>query len=100
MTTSTSTSITIRPATDADMPALQRLAQLDSRPVPAGDTLLGFVGADLRAAVQSDGTHAVADPFAPTAQLLELLHTRAAAGRNGPRRHRRGALASLVPRLA
>jgi hypothetical protein len=94
-----SSPITIRRATETDRAAIRRLAQLDSRPAPEGDALLAFAGTELRAALQADGARAVADPFAPTAELLELLHARAAYARNGMRQRRSGALRALLPRL-
>jgi hypothetical protein len=65
--------ITIRRSTEADRAAITRLAQLDDRPAPGGDALLGFVGGELRAAVSLNGGGAVADPFHRTADLVDLL---------------------------
>lgn len=81
--------ITIRPAGTADRGALARLAQLDSADVPAGEALLGFVDGELRAALPLDGGRPIADPFAPTLAVLELLsfqaeHRLAAARSHGP----------------
>ena len=59
-----------------------RLAALDDRPVPCGEALLAFVGADLRAAVSLDGGRIVADPFHLTQELVDLLHFRAEQERN------------------
>jgi len=69
--------ITIRYSTEADRPEIRRLAELDSRSVPGGDALLGFVDDELRAAVALDSGDAVADPFHPTAELVQLLRMRA-----------------------
>jgi hypothetical protein len=65
--------ITIRQSTDADLQEVARLAELDSRRRPVGDVLLAFVDDELRAAVDLDSGEAVADPFHPTAELVELL---------------------------
>jgi len=79
--------IMIRRSTPADRPAIARLAELDGREAPAGSTLLGFVAGELRAAVPLARGHALADPFHPTAELVELLRRRAGAQRDrGARR--------------
>jgi hypothetical protein len=65
--------ITIRQSTESDRVAIERLAQLDDRPAPGGDAVLGFVDGELRAAVSLNGGGSVADPFHPTADLVELL---------------------------
>jgi len=69
--------ITIRQSTEADRGEISRLAELDSRRALVGDTLLGFVDGELRAAVVLDSGDAVADPFHPTADLVELLRVSA-----------------------
>jgi hypothetical protein len=70
--------IAIRQALPGDGPALSRLAALDSAPVPFGDVLLAEVDGSLRAALHVASGTAVADPFAPTAELVELLRLHAA----------------------
>ena len=57
-TTTTDTSITIRLATDEDMLALRRLAQLDGARLPEGELLLAEADGEIRAALRS--------PTAPT----------------------------------
>jgi hypothetical protein len=69
--------ITIRSARDADAVALHRLAVLDSSHVPAGALLVAEVGGDLVAAASDHGV--IADPFRPTADVVDLLRLRAAA---------------------
>lgn len=69
--------ITIRSARHADAAALHRLAALDSAKVPAGDLLVAEVGGDLVAAASEHGV--IADPFRPTADVVELLELRARA---------------------
>jgi hypothetical protein len=76
--------IEIRPAHSDDERALTRLGQLDSARVPPAPLLLAFVGGELRAAISLATGAAIADPFALTARLVELLRTQAA-----PRRKRR-----------
>lgn len=73
--------ITIRRAQDSDTEALRRLAALDSARVPAGDVLVAEVDGELRAALGVRGRHVVADPFHPSAGLVELLSARAASVR-------------------
>jgi hypothetical protein len=80
-------SILIRPATSADARAIERLAQLDSSPVPTGELLVAEVGGELRAALRVDGHAVIADPFRPTAGIVDLLAARA-EHLQGPRRHR------------
>ena len=72
-------SVTIRRAEAADALAIRRVAELDSRPVPAGELLVAEVDGELRAAVALDGDAAIADPFFPTADAVALLRTRARA---------------------
>jgi hypothetical protein len=83
--------ITIRHAYADDELALTRLAALDSAPaIPQQPMLLAEVDGELRAAVSlHDGT-AIADPFFPTADLLDLLrvHGRAINGRSRRRARR------------
>ena len=69
--------ITIRNSTEADRAAIARLAALDSREAPAGEAMLAFVDDELRAAVGLGSGKAVADPFHPTAELVELLRVSA-----------------------
>jgi hypothetical protein len=70
-------SITIRSASAADAAELTRLAQRDSAVVPDGEILVAEADGALRAAVAIDSGLAIADPFHRTADLVELLRTRA-----------------------
>ncbi len=81
------TALTIRPAFPDDREALERLAQLDSSPVPDGALLLAEVDGAIVAALSIEGGIAIADPFRPTAALVALLAQRAAQLR-APRRRR------------
>ncbi|MDQ6606182.1 MAG: hypothetical protein M3Z06_06490 [Actinomycetota bacterium] len=81
--------ITIRLAYADDGFALIRLAALDSAAaVPPAPLLLAEVDGEARAAVSLRDGASVADPFTPTAEILELLHRRAEHLR-GPARPRR-----------
>jgi hypothetical protein len=69
--------VVIRAARGSDGPALRRLAELDSREVPAGDVLLAETDDEVVAAVSlATGAH-IADPFRPTADVVDLLEYRA-----------------------
>jgi hypothetical protein len=69
--------VIIREATDADREALVRIAQRDSKLVPAGALIVAETGGELRAAVEIDTGRTIADPFRHTADLLGLLRARA-----------------------
>lgn len=95
--------VTIRRSTPGDAAAIGRIAALDSGHAPEGDSLLVFVAGELRAVQPLDGGRPLADPFHPTADLVELL--RMAAGRDSRtaawrRRPRLGRAATLRPRTA
>ena len=94
----TNTALTIRRATAADAFALKRLSALDSAFPPTGDLLLAEMGSELWAAVSIDTGAAVADPFRPSGDLVELLRFR--AGLAARERSHSGALARLLPRAA
>jgi hypothetical protein len=76
--------LVLRPATSADTADLERLAALDSASPLEGDVVLAFAGGDVRAALSVDTGRVVADPFWPSADLVELL--RAAVGDTRSRR--------------
>jgi hypothetical protein len=85
--------VVIRAARGSDGEALENLARLDSQRPLAGDVLVAEQDGALVAALAGD--RLVADPFRPTAEVLELLRIR--AGRTAHRR-RHGARVRL-PRL-
>jgi hypothetical protein len=91
----TENALTIRPADLADLAALDRLAALDSAPAPAGDVLVAEVGGELWAAVDVDSGAAIADPFRPSADVVELLRLHAQGSKRPSR-----SLGRLLPRLA
>ena len=95
----TNSTLTIRRASGSDGVALHRLAALDSSSAPRGDVLVAEVGAELWAAVEVESGAAVADPFRPSGDLVELLRFRADAIR-GERRVERRRFGGLLPRLA
>ena len=89
--------IIIRSSTEHDSPALARLAALDSAPVPNGRALVAEVDGEMRAALPMDGSRPIADPFAETTHLVELLQAHAAAlGTPRPRRNGVRRLAAAV----
>ena len=88
------TALTIRRATAADAFALRRLAAIDSAAPPTGDVLLAEMGDELWAAVSVDTGAAIADPFRPSGDLVDLLRFR--AERAGGHPHIRP-LARLLP---
>lgn len=101
------TDLAIRRSTAADAPALERLAQLDGAAQPEDDHLLALEDGALRAALPLDGRSAIADPFHPTAHLVQILELRAGRleptvpGRRGlrvPVRRRRRASAGARSR--
>lgn len=80
------TAVLVRPARPTDRSALARLAALDSAVAPTGDVLLAESNGRLLAALSVVTGAVVADPFAPTADVVELLRF---AARPAPRRLRR-----------
>lgn len=68
--------IVIREAAPADAPALAQLAELEGQAPLSGRVVVGAVRGVIRAAVDMDG-RAVADPFAPTADVMDLIRRRA-----------------------
>jgi hypothetical protein len=91
--------LTIRRADTDDALALRRLAVLDSSDPPTGEVLVAEVGDELWAALSVETGAAIADPFRPSGELVDLLRFRAERLRSGERADR-GALARLLPRAA
>jgi hypothetical protein len=92
----TEKTLTIRPADLADLAGLDRLAALDSSAPPTGDVLVAEVGGELWAAVEVDSGAAIADPFRPSGDLVDLLRLHA----RGERRSSLRTLGRLLPRVA
>ena len=79
--------IAIRMATPQDHPALIRLAELDSALPIDGEALIASSDQVPVAAYSLDENRTIADPFRPTADIVELLEARAANLRRlGPAR--------------
>jgi len=69
--------VCIRWAVSEDLAALERVAGLDSKRLPAGPFLVASVGGTIWAALSTvDGAH-IADPFVPSGDLVGLLRARA-----------------------
>jgi hypothetical protein len=83
--------LTIRSATAADHVALDRLAQLDSRPVPSAPQLVAEANGHLIAAISARDGAAVADPFVRSGDAVVLLRRRATQLRDDRRPRRRAA---------
>jgi hypothetical protein len=89
--------VVLRRSTARDAVALARLAQLDGAARPVGAVLVAELAGEIVAAVPVAGGRAIADPFRPTAELVELLRARTrkpAPSRRLPR------LPHLRPRIA
>jgi hypothetical protein len=95
----TNTALTVRLATPADAFSLRRLAAIDSASPPTGDVLLAEMDGELWAALSIDTGTAVADPFRPSADLVDLLRFRARRLNGDADAHRHG-LSRLLPRAA
>jgi hypothetical protein len=65
-----------RATTSDDSEALRRLAQLDSNTPIAGEALIGSMHGKPAAAISLGDGRVTADPFQPTAQLVQALHLR------------------------
>jgi hypothetical protein len=89
--------VTFRHSTPADETRLTRLAALDSARPLHGPALVAEADSRLLAALPLGSGRAIADPFEPTAELVELLRLhrqQLAPGRGG--RATRGRLGSLL----
>ena len=72
----TAANVSIRRAGPHDAPALCRLAALDSAAPLGGEVLMAIADGEPRAALSLADGRVVADPFRPTAALVELLAMR------------------------
>ena len=93
------TDIVIRRADASDARALWRLAALDSAPapLPGPGVLLAEVAGRVVAAYDHDRRLAVADPFRPTAGLVDLLRLRAGQHAAEAPAERRSRTPQVVP---
>jgi hypothetical protein len=71
------TGVTLRICRPEDERALRRLAARDSAAPLAGTVLLAEVEGEPRAAIALESRRVIADPFAPTSALVDLLRARA-----------------------
>jgi hypothetical protein len=69
--------VTIRFASTCDEESLTRLAALDSAEPPQRPVLMAEVDGQLLAALSLSNATAIANPFHPTADLVDLLRARA-----------------------
>ena len=92
--------LTIRRATSDDNFAVRRLAALDSAFPPTGDVLLAEMGDELWAALSVDTGAAVADPFRPSRDIVDLLRFRAGRLSSARQGEHTGVLARMLPRAA
>ena len=84
-----SADVAIREAEATDLPALMRLADLDSHRMPTGTVLVAKEDGQIRAAIGVDDGAVVSDPFASSGPLVDLLRLRALQPRRETRRERR-----------
>lgn len=99
---STLPAIQIRLARPDDEPTLLRLAALDSAPAPRSGALVASIDGEIVAALDLHAGRAIADPFRPTADLIELLRTRAHSmgDRGSENRRRRLSFRRSTPPIA
>jgi hypothetical protein len=92
-----SADVVIREAQAADEAALMRLAELDSASIPSGRVVIVKADGQIRAAMGVEDGALVADPFAATSGLEDLLRLRTSQLRGAAHREhrRRGPLAAL-----
>ena len=94
--------VTVRRSTSGDESALARLAALDSASPPRGPALIAEADTRMLAALPLGAGRPIADPFEPTAELVQLLELRRsqidAAGRE--RARARGLRSLLRGRLS
>ena len=92
--------VTLRLATAADAGALHSLADLDDNARPAEPVLLGEIHQRPLVALSLADGRVVADPFACTHELVDLLRLRARQlGFGGRRARRRYAIRPLLARV-
>ena len=89
--------VTVRRSTTSDESALDRLAALDSASPPRGPALIAEADTRILAALPLGSGRPIADPFEPTAGLVQLLELRksqidAARGERGSARGLRSLL--------
>ncbi|HEY7621600.1 MAG TPA: hypothetical protein VH834_17605 [Solirubrobacteraceae bacterium] len=95
MSTVNPETIVIRRAVAADLDDLRYLAALDSARALLGDVLVAEADGVIHAAYSVEERRAIADPFHPTAELIQLLEMRAAPLREARPKRTRGPSALL-----
>src|SRR5215210_4304960 len=84
------TSLALRAGASDDAHAISRLAGLDSAAIPAAPLLVAERDGAMVAAISLSSGAVIADPFAPTADVVDLLRLRRGQAVPTPRRARRG----------
>jgi hypothetical protein len=87
--------LTVRRLQERDIDAIGRLAELDSQELPSGALLVAELGDELVAALPLEGGRVLADPFRPTASIVEILRLRASQLTSETRSPLRARLGSL-----
>jgi hypothetical protein len=90
---------TIRLAANSDLPAIARLAELDSARLPRGRVLIAELRGDVVAAISLESGGLFADPFVSTADVVDVLRAKAAAMDAADDRETRRRRTSLVARV-
>jgi hypothetical protein len=76
----------IRAADDTDLPALQRLARLDSGRLPTGSLIVAEDDGEIVAAMSAHDGTTIANPFRATSAIVAMLRLRADQLKPRPRR--------------
>src|SRR5829696_6941482 len=92
--------VTVRRSTSGDAGALARLAALDSARPPRGPALVAEADARMLAALPIGSGRPIADPFEPTAALLELRRSQIERAEESTARRPRGLRGLLRGRLS
>jgi hypothetical protein len=94
--------VTVRRSASGDASALARLAALDSASPPRGPALIAEADSRILAALPLGSGRPIADPFHPTAELVQLLELRRLQidAAESKRSERRGFRALLRGRLS
>jgi hypothetical protein len=90
------TNITVRYSVASDLSELARLAALDSASPPRGPALIAEADSRMLAALPLGSGRPIADPFEPTAEIVELLRLRAEQVQAGERNRWRDRVRSLL----
>jgi hypothetical protein len=90
------TNLTVRYSVASDLSELARLAALDSASPPRGPALIAEADSRMLAALPLGSGRPIADPFEPTAEIVELLRLRAEQVQAGERNRWRDRVRSLL----